>query len=94
MWFRKEAPEYVWCVGCGCLMNRAWKKVEVVEWGNLRTETYCGVCAPSYDMRCLGDADSSNTLFIGSSAVNEKPRYYRKKPAQNIEITEKGKGIS
>lgn len=93
MWFRKKAPEYV-CVGCGCLMRKARKEVETWEYGIGRAEFYCGICAPSYDVRRRG-GDGYNTLFItGAETIVEKARYYRKESAKETEITEKGKAIS
>lgn len=92
MWFCKKASENVECVGCGCLMRRAWKVVEVVEVGppgstgdtftvywepHVRTEPYCGRCAPPYDIRQVGSEVS----------------FARRQPAQNIEVDEKGKDI-
>ncbi len=93
MWFRKKALIFLECVGCGCLMRRARKNVEVdySRYGNTTTTTtdvfgttwpyiehYCGRCVPPYDIKC----------FVGS-----KTRYFRTAPSQNIEVTEKGKDI-
>ncbi len=86
MWFCKKAPkpvEYKECVGCGCLMRRARKTVVVEHHSplvdyNERIELYCGVCALPYDVKHY-------------DGVNW--RYYRKEPARNVEITEKGKVV-
>ena len=97
MWFRKKVAcaEYVECVGCGCLMNKA-RKVVGVETSmyspsdtsstfvyysppSHSTESYCGVCAPIYDIRRVEGG---------------KACYYRKEPAKHVEVTEKGKAIS
>lgn len=86
MWFRKKAPIFLECTGCGCLMRRARKKVEV-EWSGLSmsgtfamygtpqrtTEPYCGRCAPPYDV---------------TTREGGEVRYYRN---ENVEVTEKGK---
>ncbi len=77
---KAENPALVECVGCGCLMRTARKVVEVreeegfftVHWlGSEYTEpepsseSYCGRCAPSYDVREWG---------------GPKPRYFRTEP--------------
>lgn len=91
MWFRKKAPIFLECVGCGCLMLGAWKKVKVEESGiqmgdvfmpyfgpHSRTEFYCGRCAPPYDGK---DVQGCGT------------RYFCKEPSRKVEVTEEGKPI-
>jgi hypothetical protein len=95
MWFCKKAAkaDFLECVGCGCSMRQARKEVEVecsgisgdiggsfVIYGSPQrsVEFYCGRCAPPYDMR---RREGSVT------------RFYRSEPAQNVEITEKGKPV-
>ena len=41
-------------------------------------ESYCGRCAPSYDVK----------IWIGPT-----PHYYRREPSRDVEVTEKGKTI-
>ena len=94
MWFRKKASIFLECFGCGCLMRRARKVVEV-EWvegpllstdtiistyfsPRLSAEDYCGRCAPDYDVKG----------WIGPT-----PHYFRTEPSRNIEVTEKGKKL-
>ena len=96
MWFRKKAPEkaeiFLECAGCGCLVRRARKKVEVIKegmllsdgclpssWGTtFSVESYCGRCVPPYDLVKWDDGEA---------------RYYRTEPARNIAVTEKGKKL-
>ena len=83
MWFRKKAPEktpdFQECEGCGCLMRLARVTVDVGHTSfEPAMEAYCGKCAPPYTkMRHDG----------------VKRRYYRKEPAHNVEVDEKGKPI-
>ena len=92
MWFRKKAPVFLECVGCGCLMWQARREVKVecsgytdgltiVTYpGSLwrSTESYCGRCAPPYNTRVEGGAPT---------------RFFRTEPSKNIEVTEKGKVV-
>ncbi len=93
MLFRKKKEEEPRvCTGCGCLMQRAWKKVEVeggegILFGGLtinygsswpHTELYCGRCAPPYDIKLSCEGET---------------HFYRIQPSQNIEVDEKGKPI-
>ncbi len=92
MWFRKKAPIFLECVGCGCLMRRARKVIEVervpgpFDAGTTiifyttaaSTEAYCGRCAPDYDVK---------------EWVGPTPHYFRKEPSRKVEVTEKGKKL-
>lgn len=93
MWFRKKAAGFVECVGCGCLMRVARKRVEVERTGTSSdtgftytiysspwpsTEHYCGRCAPAYDREEICGGER---------------HYYRSEPSRNIEVDEKGKDI-
>ncbi|KKK63869.1 hypothetical protein LCGC14_2989950 [marine sediment metagenome] len=92
MRFRKKAG-FLECAGCGCLMRRARKTVDMEDRAGFptgtgggsvyytgaqySTESYCGICIPAYDMR----------------RVTDKVHYYRTEPAYNVEVTEEGKPI-
>ncbi len=85
MWFRKKA--LIECVRCGCLMRAARRVVEVEHFGIVSgllwsdMESYCGKCAPLYDIEERGEGAPRYYLRDQRIEITEKGKIIKEKQA-------------